>query len=381
MPEANLSPTARNFEQTIVSRWGTSIGFACLTAIVQYVESKKKEWIKKALSDINQAVSDDKLCVINFSDFHFEFEKKQYDLILFAAYFKLYRSSCDADLRGVIFRNIEWGYIRFENCDFSQCLFDNSVLSSIEFNHCMLYDCVFRFSQLSDVELQDSVLSYARFDKGVIENLTGLNDTTLPVPFRFEKVSYLFLIRAVINEIWQLRRSFKEEDKEDKNVLILPEAPTKKTKNKHTIFKNNDLKDLQSRNTKAMREHIYWYQYVMVRLSTFKKYSRWDNFVFTVELIMTKLWTSVWALLGSILVINLIFGFVYSFFETPIPELLHHPLKALYFSVVTFATLGYGDIHPITRIGEVLVIIEVLFGYISLGMLVYLLSRIVDKKY
>jgi len=119
----------------------------------------------------------------------------------------------------------------------------------------------------------------------------------------------------------------------------------------------------------------------MVRLSTFKKYSRWDNFVFTVELIMTKLWTSVWALLGSILVINLIFGFVYSFFETPIPELLHHPLKALYFSVVTFATLGYGDIHPITRIGEVLVIIEVLFGYISLGMLVYLLSRIVDKKY
>ena len=48
---------------------------------------------------------------------------------------------------------------------------------------------------------------------------------------------------------------------------------------------------------------------------------------------------------------------------------------ALYFSVVTFATLGFGDIAPETSIGRVLVITEVVIGYVMGGLLIAILVR------
>ena len=47
----------------------------------------------------------------------------------------------------------------------------------------------------------------------------------------------------------------------------------------------------------------------------------------------------------------------------------------IYFSVVTFTTLGYGDIVPLSVLGKVLVLIEVMVGYVMLGLLVGIISR------
>jgi len=40
------------------------------------------------------------------------------------------------------------------------------------------------------------------------------------------------------------------------------------------------------------------------------------------------------------------------------------PRDALYFSVVTITTLGYGDIHPVTGTGRWLSLIQTLMGFI-----------------
>lgn len=48
---------------------------------------------------------------------------------------------------------------------------------------------------------------------------------------------------------------------------------------------------------------------------------------------------------------------------------------SFYFSVVTFTTLGFGDITPLTFCGKLLVISEVVLGYIMLGLLVAIISR------
>ena len=42
----------------------------------------------------------------------------------------------------------------------------------------------------------------------------------------------------------------------------------------------------------------------------------------------------------------------------------------LYFSVVTFSTLGFGDITPLNWVGEALVMAEVFAGYVMLGVLI-----------
>ena len=49
-------------------------------------------------------------------------------------------------------------------------------------------------------------------------------------------------------------------------------------------------------------------------------------------------------------------------------------LDPLYFSVVTFTTLGYGDFLPVTTAAKLLVVGEVIFGYMALGGVLSILA-------
>jgi Ion channel len=55
-------------------------------------------------------------------------------------------------------------------------------------------------------------------------------------------------------------------------------------------------------------------------------------------------------------------------------------LTCLYFSIVTFTTLGYGDVVPTIGIARVFVACEVLTGYIVLGFLITSLMRLLGKS-
>jgi len=59
-----------------------------------------------------------------------------------------------------------------------------------------------------------------------------------------------------------------------------------------------------------------------------------------------------------------------------------HPtlLSPLYFSIVTFTTLGYGDILPTSLWGQVLVITEVVLGYVGLGGLLSILANKLARR-
>lgn len=58
--------------------------------------------------------------------------------------------------------------------------------------------------------------------------------------------------------------------------------------------------------------------------------------------------------------------------ETP---LSHWWFSPIYYSVVTFTTLGYGDVRPASTLGEILATCEVLVGYVWLGYLVSVLAH------
>ena len=86
---------------------------------------------------------------------------------------------------------------------------------------------------------------------------------------------------------------------------------------------------------------------------------------------------SLWRWVGWSLAVLVVFASIYSLF----PSLLHHPTDivnrsdGLYFSVVTFTTLGYGDIYPATVIGKALVSAEVTLGYLMGGILIAILTK------
>lgn len=58
----------------------------------------------------------------------------------------------------------------------------------------------------------------------------------------------------------------------------------------------------------------------------------------------------------------------------------HGKFTPFYFSVVTFTTLGFGDVAPQTTFGEIIVTVEVIFGYLSLGLLLSVLADKVARR-
>jgi hypothetical protein len=86
----------------------------------------------------------------------------------------------------------------------------------------------------------------------------------------------------------------------------------------------------------------------------------------------TSIW--LWVLWSAVAAIN--FGLVYWMGgeELVIVERPASWLTYIYFSVVTFTTLGFGDVTPANAWGEAVVMIEVILGYVMLGGLISILS-------
>ena len=56
------------------------------------------------------------------------------------------------------------------------------------------------------------------------------------------------------------------------------------------------------------------------------------------------------------------------------------PFTPYYFSIVTYTTLGFGDVKPHNLAGEVLVSFEVILGYVTLGLLLAVLGDRIARR-
>ena len=88
--------------------------------------------------------------------------------------------------------------------------------------------------------------------------------------------------------------------------------------------------------------------------------------------------------IACIILMSLFFGVLYCNFEfIKFSEKNASPPSfwdSFYFSVVTFATLGYGDIKPSCIQGRMLAISEVILGYVILGLFISILARKITQR-
>jgi Ion channel len=74
----------------------------------------------------------------------------------------------------------------------------------------------------------------------------------------------------------------------------------------------------------------------------------------------------------SCIAVLLLFGILFYLTNSIGP--VRHVFDYLYFSTITFSTLGYGDIHPTTTTGQILSCLEVACGFIMFGILLTLVG-------
>ncbi len=82
---------------------------------------------------------------------------------------------------------------------------------------------------------------------------------------------------------------------------------------------------------------------------------------------------------GWTIVVALLYGVAYRFVELDYGS-FESSLSAVYFSIVTFTTLGYGDVLPVSDAAKLLVLSEVCLGYVSLGGLMSILANKLARR-
>ena len=83
-------------------------------------------------------------------------------------------------------------------------------------------------------------------------------------------------------------------------------------------------------------------------------------------------------------IVAMLYGLIYDLQ----PEMLNYGYGSrirtwftpFYFSIVTYTTLGFGDVFPTTVAGEIIISTEVILGYLTLGLLLSVLAEKLARR-
>ena len=316
------------------------------------------------------------------------------------------------DLSGVKFTDADLSGLNLDGCNFSGCEMSRCNLTearcpSANFDGATLYEArldgaeflgsTFRKANLTECSAIKTGfgmtdLTEANFFKANLEDATLVDAELRLADFRAAKMARCRLLEADLEQTDLMQADLKEAD--------LCETNLDGANFRHTSLRGAHLRDARGY-TKAdwigadirnidftgaylLRQHIIDENF----LYEFRRQSKLTKYVY-----YGWKWTSDcgrsltrWGLFLSATVV--LFALIYWGMDQSPPAGMESHLKGiggangvhegfiayLYYSVVTFTTLGYGDISPVSVAGQIVLIIHIAFGYLGLGALLSILA-------
>lgn len=220
-----------------------------------------------------------------------------------------------------ILSNIHLEGAILKHCDFEdnhlyECFFENADLSHCNFKNATINSCNFENSNCSEINLQGAKLTNLNFTNAIIKNMS-FSATTIDEATTFGKI-------------------LKSEKEGNFHLAALEYKQIKE------IFKNSNLHDIADK---------FHYKGMVSKRKTYKKTNplRWTNYIFGD--LLCKYGTSLIHVLIGTLIVIAICAFLYTLNDSLLfnYQSIKNPSfwDSLYFSLVTFTTLGYGDFHAI----------------------------------
>ncbi|HWY12138.1 MAG TPA: ion channel [Bacteroidia bacterium] len=382
-------------------RWHYVNGKVLEKSIREYIEKKVKESDENQLHLFLRGGTQIQKQIIDFSDWECDIHGHKYTLAnsrkipieTKGGEIHLLLDFCGINLSGIKITGCE-----IKNVSFDGAFFDGAtLLSDVELTNVTLTRASFHRARLSNVFLNGATdISSAYFDCTRVERINNLSNSTVRSPIIYSEPSYWWLIKELFykmikspNWFYKLKKKINPKwNRKDKTDLLFDQS--------HTVFILNETEQLTSPKTKELRDYINWFQSLIDKIYGFRYLRGRKKLEFTMAIISTKYWSSFRTLGYFAFFVDFLFSLIYFGDRTDFYDLgvLRHcstaikPLiilqtfiKSFYYSTVTFMTLGYGDIYPLAWEGQIIVIFEVMLGYIVLGLFVYLISRKVDKLY
>ncbi len=272
-----------------------------------------------------------------------------------------------ADLRGINLNNVQFNWLFIKNVNFMYSDFDSILINYCKFeNTHFSYSNFFKCSILQSKIINNTSFNNSSFKKTYFAGISFKHFYNSKIDYANTFVFIYYILKNRIR-----KRSFNP-------FYGLP----------FTIIENIlDTGEIKSRQIGLERfSRIIDRIELSESITMYESYSNFRVVIYILNILMTKNWTSYINMFFSFLVSNLFFSYLYSQsingFITDSKEVTLSLLDSFYFSIITITTLGYGDISPHSITVKIMVICEVIFGVIILGLFVNTISgKISTKKY
>ena len=279
----------------------------------------------------------------------------------------------DLNLEGALLTNVNFNRSILENAIFNGASlsgpkFIKADLRLAQFEDAILVDVYFTDAQMDNVCLDNANLSSSDFSNADLDSakLKGANfDSTKIIDTNFSNAE------------------FQQTDFKNVKVTHSRELIFESTVNCVSRFKGVNAQEILHNPmlSQYAADQAYLAQYAKIHKS---KYFLWLGLSDCGRsFFLLGFWSIVIATIFTIIYINM--GpceFELSNFQckTVAESGIQEFLIMLYYSVVTFTTLGFGDITPKGEFSMIIVMFEVILGYIFLGMLISVLSNKVARR-
>lgn len=268
-----------------------------------------------------------------------------------------------AKLSGVAFIRCDLTHNFLQQHDLSQ-----SELSGTDFSDSNMISTIFKGSTVNGSKFESVGLSNADFSECLLSNSKFINSDLSTTNFSLTKFKLASFVNCNLAGV---------KGKPYCYFKRLGSAFKKKSESNY-IGCRIDSSYGNERFKKAIKEEAYVEEFALAHPHWYKLWLISSDCGRSM-----RLW-SLWALIIAVTFAIAFFkiglnGFT---FNEPITELVKAGdfFPFIYYSVVTFTTLGFGDITPINTFAMALVICEVIVGFIMLGLLISILANKVASR-
>lgn len=328
----------------LILRWHTPIGITCHEQLIKYINSSSN---------------------IDFLNFKFRYENLDYTLENFADK-SIQKSHVEgyADLRGCSLTELNLYNKTLINGCFNYCDFSNSTWQQTYLENCNFVTTSFSGARLTGVRLIKHVIwGECDFSNAFLNAIDFSTDSNrISCDWKFTELQYFSLMKYCV---LAFRNRFSMAENK-----------------KHTVFWMVTLPKAELFD--SANEYIEWFEGTHLKLQQMSKSNIKGKLSTFIVMGTTMNWRSIGVFSFYILLLVSIFALIYIYFgllsSASGGKTVECMLDSFYFSVITFTTLGYGDILPTGAVGKLVVITEVISGYIFLGLLLTILGRKIRWK-
>lgn len=339
-------------ELSLIIRWESEIGKVFKTELLKFIQQIQEENIQLRNEASKKGIYSFIFADINFINFNFKYKNIVYDSFDFCKLFDTSQIFGFCDFRGIELKNISINDSILRNGCFSLSNFSNSNFQQVELDNINFVKANFINSRLVSIKfVNNSTLSGANLTNAFI-NAISLTNNILGDGVQYNKISYLQLLKKTIG--------------------------VEKTNRNHTELLFLDTKSITNYELFEFKNYGEWYMKVS-RLIRESKFDLKKKTSILFQIIISKYWTSYrvfgFTTIITILLLSIIFNSISDNFTRSGEIKTFDFIDSIYFVVVTFTTLGYGDISPHNHLGQIFVILTSLIGYLFLAIFIYLLSK------